>query len=49
MSVNEEQPQTQYQSDAPRLAPWVRPELHRLDAGAAENVAGAGGDNTVFS
>jgi hypothetical protein len=29
--------------------PWVRPELHRLDAGSAENVGGAGADNTIFS
>jgi hypothetical protein len=28
---------------------WERPEVRRIDAGAAEAAALTGGDNTVFS
>jgi hypothetical protein len=37
-------------SEASTRSPWERPEMHRLDADAAEGAAGTPrGDNTFYS
>jgi hypothetical protein len=46
--MTEREEQIQDHTEALRL-PWIRPELHRLDAGSAELNHAPGADSSNFS